>query len=235
MKKTIGIAIIIIVMVITGGFAYAYAQQSEDQQSTSQNIPDGATGVTFQNTGDSWKHVVVALDNVPKSDGTTGNVYADMWIKPDGSASIDLSGIAGFGNQPLPDGTDMSITTYTDPNVPETQLPQDVADNPVTTTTDPSQGGNMLSAITPEGASDATVSTPISTVEADPTIVTPGNTIVVNGASISINTGGRVFVIANAATSPLCVVATAGGTSAQAPISGPVVASTPRITIVLPL
>lgn len=117
MKKGIGILIIVIVTLIWGGYACAYVSQSESQQDTSQGIPDGATGVTFYNNGNSWVHAVAVFENVPKKDGTTGNIYTDIWLKPKengipGTASIDLSSIAGYGNQPLPQGTKIRMNTW---------------------------------------------------------------------------------------------------------------------------
>lgn len=117
MKKGIGITIIIVVILALGGFAYGNIFQPESQQSTSLNIPDGATEVTFYNNGNSWVHNVVVFENTPKKDGTTGNIYADIWLKPKengipGTASIDISKLAGYGNKPLPTGTKITMNTW---------------------------------------------------------------------------------------------------------------------------
>lgn len=117
MQKRIAIAIIVIVTSIWGGYAYAYVSQSESQQDTSLSMPDGATGFTFYNHGNSWVHAVAVFENVPNKDGTTGNIYADIWLKPKengipGTASIDISSIAGYGNQPLPEGTKIRMNTW---------------------------------------------------------------------------------------------------------------------------
>jgi hypothetical protein len=214
MEKRIGIAIILMVAVIAGGFAYASLPLTGSQQNTA--IPSQATSVAFQNDGNSWKHVVAAFD-ITNVDGSIKSIYADLWVKPKGTANVDLSRLAGL----LPEGTKVKLQTYTSPDVPASQLPQGVTDNKVTTTADPAQGGNFLAALT-------------SRVSAlDPTVVTPRNRVVVNGTSFSISTGGRVVVSGTSAT-PICANAAAGGTSATAQISGPVVAKTPRITIVLP-
>ena len=196
--------------VITGGFAYASLPQAGSQQNT-------ATNVAFQNNGNSWKHVVAAFD-VTQIDGTTKNVYADLWVKPQGTATVDLSSILGYANQALPEGTKVQLQTYTSP-ISTSQLPQGITDNKVTTTADPSLGGQFLSALTPVVSA------------ADPTVVTPRISVSVTGTTFSITAGGA-SVSGNTAV-PLC--ANAGGVSAQTPTTGNAVASTPRISAQAPL
>lgn len=220
------------VVVVMGGIVYANIPQT--QQNTA--IPTEATSVAFENHGNSWKHVVAAFD-ITDVDGSVKKIYADLWVKPQGTATVDLSSLAGLNNQSLPAGTNVQLKTYTVPNVPTAQVPQGVTDNKVTATADPSQGGKYLAALTP------------STSAADPVVVTPRNTVVVNDTSFSINTGGGVSLGGTAAV-PLCAnaggasaqaptngtaVASTPGVTAQAPLTGPVVASTPRLRIVLPL
>ncbi|MCZ3367492.1 MULTISPECIES: hypothetical protein [Methanobacterium] len=232
MEKRTGLTIMIMVVVVMGGIVYANIPQT--QQNTA--IPTEATSVAFENHGNSWKHVVAAFD-ITDVDGSVKKIYADLWVKPQGTATVDLSSLAGLNNQSLPAGTNVQLKTYTVPNVPTAQVPQGVTDNKVTATADPSQGGKYLAALTP------------STSAADPVVVTPRNTVVVNDTSFSINTGGGVSLGGTAAV-PLCAnaggasaqaptngtaVASTPGVTAQAPLTGPVVASTPRLRIVLPL
>lgn len=222
MEKRMGLAIIVMVAVVMGGFAYANIPQTGVQQNTV--IPNEATSIAFENHGNSWKHVVAAFD-ITNIDGSVKQIYADLWVKPQGTATVDLSNLAGLNNQAIPEGTKVNLKTYTVPNVPASQVPQGVTDNKVTTTADPSQGGQYLEALTP------------STSAADPVVVTPGNTVIANTTSISISTGGRVQIGING---PTAICANAGGVSASTPqitsagVVGPTIASTPRITIVLP-
>ena len=218
MEKRMGLAIVVMVAVVMGGFAYANIPQTGVQQNTA--IPNEATSIAFENHGNSWKHVVAAFD-ITDIDGSVKQIYADLWVKPQGTATVDLSSLAGLNNQALPEGTKINLKTYTVPNVPTSQVPQGVTDNKVTTTTDPSEGGQYLAALTPD------------TSAADPVVVTPGNTVIANTTSISISTGGRVSASTTTAA-PICAVASAGGTTAQSSATGPTIASTPRITIVLP-
>jgi hypothetical protein len=232
MEKRTGLTIMIMVVVVMGGIVYANIPQT--QQNTA--IPTGATSVAFENHGNSWKHVVAAFD-ITNVDGSIKKIYADLWVKPQGTATVDLSSLAGLNNQSLPAETNVQLKTYTVPNVPTAQVPQGVTDNKVTATADPSQGGKYLAAITP------------TTSAADPVVTTPRNNVVVNDTSFSINTGGGVSLGGTAAV-PLCAnaggasaqaptngtaVASTPGVTAQAPLTGPVVASTPRLRIVLPL
>lgn len=218
MEKRIGLAIVVMVAVIVGGFAYANIPQSQQNA-----VPDAATSVAFQNNGNSWKHVVAAFD-ITNVDGSIKSIYADLWVKPQGTATVDLSSILGKVNQALPEGTKIQLKTYTDPNVPASEVPQGVKDSKVTTTTDSSQGGQFLSAITP------------SVSAADPIVSTPTQTVIANTFTAIFRNGQ--FVTGASAAVPVC--ANAGGVTAAVPITssggiGPVIAKTPRITIVLPL
>ena len=237
MEKRARLTIMLMVIVVMGGLVYANVPQIGSQQNTV--IPNEATSVAFENHGNSWKHVVAAFD-ITNVDGSVKKIYADLWVKPQGTATVDLSSLAGLNNQPLPTGTNVQLKTYTAPNVPTSQVPQGVTDNKVTATADPSQGGKFLSALTP------------TTSAADPVVTTPRNNVVVNDTSFNINTGGRVSLNDPAAATALCTVVSAGGSTAQtstngtaiastpgvtaqAPLNGPLVASTPRLRIVLPL
>ena len=143
MDKRIVLAIILLAAVIMGGLAYANIPQTTGSQQNTA-VSGDATNVAFQNNGTSWKHVVAAFD-VTKTDGSKKKVYADLWIKPKGTANVDLSHILGYGNQALPKGTKIQMKTYKDPSV--SQLPKGITDNKVTTTTDPTVGGQFLATI----------------------------------------------------------------------------------------
>ena len=116
--KRIGITLIILVIMAIIGVTYANnILQPESQQITDQSIQNGATKITFDNNGNSWVHTVVVFESIPKKDGTTGNIYADTWLKPKengipGTATIDLSNLAGYGNNPLPTGTKIQMNIW---------------------------------------------------------------------------------------------------------------------------
>lgn len=179
MDKKIVLAIILMVAVVMGGIAYASIPQTGSQQNTA--ISGNATNVAFQNNATSWKHVVAAFD-VTKTNGNKKKVYADLWIKPKGTANVDLSHALGYGNQALPKGTKIQMKTYKDPSVPVSQLPKGVTDNKVTTTNDPTLGGQFLASITS---------------------ISSTKKIITNNALIVIKV--KIIIIKVIITGPLCV------------------------------
>jgi hypothetical protein len=44
--------------------------------------------------------------------GTVQNYYVEGYMKPGGNVTMDLSGLAGYGNQPLPAGTTVRIMAW---------------------------------------------------------------------------------------------------------------------------
>lgn len=192
MDKKIVLAIILMVAVVMGGIAYANIPQTGSQQNTA--ISGNATNVAFQNNGTSWKHVVAAFD-VTKIDGSKKKVFADLWIKPKGTANVDLSHSLGYGNQALPKGTKIQMKTYKDPNVPVSQLPNGIRDNKVTTTSDPTLGGQFLASIT---------------------AISSTRKIITNNALIVIKV--KIIIIKVIISGPLCV--NTGGSIINIPSSG---------------
>ena len=182
MDKKIWLIIILVIAVIMGGIAYANIPKNGSPQNT--------TNVAFQNNGTSWKHVVTAFD-VTKTDGSKKSVYADLWVKPKGTASVDLSHILGYGNRALPKGTKIQMKTYKDPNVPLSQLPKGITDNKVTTTTDPTQGGQFLVSITSKSSTRKIITNSALIVIKVKIIIIK---VIIYGP-ICLNTGGSVIKI----------------------------------------
>ena len=44
--------------------------------------------------------------------GTVQNYYVEGYMKPGGNVTMDLSGLAGYGNQPLPAGTSIRVLAW---------------------------------------------------------------------------------------------------------------------------
>ncbi len=188
MDKKIILGIILVVAVVMGGIAYANIPQTGPQQNTA--ISGNATNVAFQNNGTSWKHVVATFD-VTKIDGNKKKVFADLWIKPKGTANVDLSRSLGYGNQALPKGTKIQMKTYKDPNVPVSQLPNGIRDNRVTTTADPTLGGQFLASIT-------AISSTRKIITSNSLIVIKVKIIIIKviiTGPLCVNTGGSVISI----------------------------------------
>ena len=176
------------VAVVMGGIAYANVPQTGSQQNTA--ISGNATNVAFQNNATSWKHVVAAFD-ITKTNGNKKKVYADLWIKPKGTAKVDLSHALGYGNQALPKGTKIQMKTYKDPNVPVSQLPKGVTDNKVTTTNDPTLGGQFLASITSISSTKKIItSNSLIVIEVKIIIIK----VIISGP-LCVNTGGSIITL----------------------------------------
>lgn len=102
------IAIVIIAVVIVGAFAAMNMGPGQNNQITASG-----TKVAFKNNGTSWIHFVAVFENVTMKNGTVGNIYADVWLKDNGgTTNLDLSNLAGYGNEPLPPGTTITIKAW---------------------------------------------------------------------------------------------------------------------------
>ena len=189
MDKKIVLAIILMVAVIMGGLAYANIPQTTGSQQNTA-ISGNATNVAFQNNGTSWKHVVTAFD-VTKTDGSKKKVYANLWVKPKGTANVDLSHILGYGNKALPKGTKVKMNTYTDPNVPMSQLPNGITDSRITTTTDPTLGGQFLASITAISSSRKIITSSTSIIIQVKIIIIK---VIIKGP-LCLNTGGSIITL----------------------------------------
>ena len=70
------------------------------------------TKLAFTNNGLTWVHVDAVIENMQMKDGSTKNFYIDAYIKPGGNVNMDLSKLAGYGNQPLPAGTTIRLLAW---------------------------------------------------------------------------------------------------------------------------
>jgi len=110
MQRNTGIiiAIVIIAVVIVGVFAMMNMGPAQTNQITASG-----TKAAFKNNGTSWIHFVAVFENVTMKNGTVGNIYADVWLKDNGGmVNMDLSNLAGYGNEALPAGTTISIKAW---------------------------------------------------------------------------------------------------------------------------
>lgn len=111
-KNIIFIALIVILVVIIGVAAYMMLTPGNPPS----QVTAAGTKIGLYNNGSTWVHTVAVFENVTLKNGTTTNVYADAWTKPqDGKAVIDLSNAMGYGNEPLPANTKMSVKFWLDP------------------------------------------------------------------------------------------------------------------------
>ena len=72
-----------------------------------------ATKIAFTNNGPTWFHFDAVIENLTMKDGTNQNYYVEGYMKPNGgSVQIDLSALAGYGNQQLPAGTTIRVMAW---------------------------------------------------------------------------------------------------------------------------
>lgn len=110
MNRNLIVAIAIIAVIVIAALAATTFMKPEGQQVTAS---DAATKLAFYNNGTAWLHLDVVMANVTLKNGTVQNFYAEVWLQPgNGTATIDLSNLAGYGNEKLPAGTNITIMAW---------------------------------------------------------------------------------------------------------------------------
>ncbi|MGA2677239.1 MAG: hypothetical protein ABSE83_10140 [Methanobacterium sp.] len=73
-------------------------------------LPQGHedTMLYFSNNGQSWDHIAATLS----TGNSTKQIYINIWIKPGGNVSFDLSKALGYSDQPAPVGTIFTFSAY---------------------------------------------------------------------------------------------------------------------------
>lgn len=99
----------IILLVILALIAVAVSGCTTNTNST---VNQSSTKLAFINNGTTWFHFDAVLENVTLKNGTVQNFYVEGYMKPGGNVTIDLSGLAGYGNQPLPAGTNVRVLAW---------------------------------------------------------------------------------------------------------------------------
>jgi len=112
MEKKLWITIIIALLIIIGAALMLWKPPT-------QKAAQPTVLALENNAGDHYTHSVAVIENVTKADGTTTNIYADIWIKPNDKAMIDLSKELGY-NGSLPAGTTFTLKLWTDPHANKT-------------------------------------------------------------------------------------------------------------------
>jgi len=99
----------IILIVLIALIAVAVSGCTSKNNST---INQSSTKLAFINNGTTWFHFDAAIENMTLKNGTVQNFYVEGYIKPNGNVTMDLSGLAGYGNQPLPAGTTVRVLAW---------------------------------------------------------------------------------------------------------------------------
>ena len=100
-------AIILLVMLVLIAVAVSGCT-SKSNATTNQS----STKLAFINNGTTWFHFDAVIENMTLKNGTVQNYYVDGYIKPNGNVTMDLSGLAGYGNEPLPAGTTVRVLAW---------------------------------------------------------------------------------------------------------------------------
>ncbi|MCZ3367505.1 MULTISPECIES: hypothetical protein [Methanobacterium] len=107
-QKKLIIVIALVAVIVLGALAATTIMKPQGQQVTAAG--DSATKLAFYNNGTTWLHLDVVMENVTLKNGTVQNFYAQIFLKPhNGTAIIDLSNLAGYGDKKLPAGTKITI------------------------------------------------------------------------------------------------------------------------------
>jgi len=100
----------IILLILIALVAVAVSGCTSKTNSTSVN--ESSTKVAFMNNGTTWFHFDAVIENMTMKNGTVQNFYVQGYMKPGGNVTIDLSGLGGYGNQPLPAGTSVRVMAW---------------------------------------------------------------------------------------------------------------------------
>lgn len=121
-RNNIIVAVVLIAIIVIGALAATTLMKPQGQQVTAAG--DAATKLAFYNNGSAWLHLDVVMENVTLKNGTVQNFYAEIWLKPvNGTAVIDLSNLAGYGNEKLPAGANITILAWKGLFMPENSTP----------------------------------------------------------------------------------------------------------------
>lgn len=104
------IVVIFIVIIVAGALALTTLMKPDYNQATGLTV--NGTKLSFQNNGNTWVHINPVFENVTLKNGTTQTFYGEMWIKPKGNVTMDLSNLFGYGGDVLPPGTTIRIIAW---------------------------------------------------------------------------------------------------------------------------
>ena len=112
MQKNNKIAVFLIILAIVGALLLTIFYGTQNQVTSTSTQVAAATKITYYNDGTTWVHMNVIYENVTLKKGGVQTFYSDVYIKPKSSVTVDLSKLAGYGNEKLPSGTKINILTW---------------------------------------------------------------------------------------------------------------------------
>ena len=103
------VAIAIIAVIVIAALAATTFMKPQGQQASAT---DQSTKLAFYNNGTTWVSADFVLENVTLKNGSVQTIYSELYIKPNGSITLDLSALAGYNNEPLPAGTTIPFMAW---------------------------------------------------------------------------------------------------------------------------
>lgn len=104
------IAIIIIAVVVIGAFVAMNLSTTPTTADNKTTITANGTKITIiNNNQDVWAHWKLQLQNAPEKNGSQQTYYVDAYIKPGENTTFDLSSMLGYGEEALPQDTNITV------------------------------------------------------------------------------------------------------------------------------
>jgi Tfp pilus assembly protein PilV len=103
-SKIVIIAIVVIALIALAVIGF--------NSKTNSGVNASSTKVAFINNGTTWFHFDAVIENMTLKNGTVQNYYVQGYMKPGGNVTMDLSSLAGYGNQALPAGTTIRLMAW---------------------------------------------------------------------------------------------------------------------------
>lgn len=107
MRKNLGLLAVLAVVIVV----VAVSGCSNNNTTNNTTINEKSTKLAIYNNGTTWMQIEL-VGNATAKNGTNLTVYAEAFIKPNGTATIDLSQILGYGDQALPAGTTIRFQSW---------------------------------------------------------------------------------------------------------------------------
>lgn len=103
------LAIFLILAIIIGAFLLTMFGNPQNSVTSVQN---NSTKLEWTNNGTTWLHIDAIYENVTCKNGSIITFYTEMYIKANSSIVVDLSQLAGYNNEKLPPGTNITILAW---------------------------------------------------------------------------------------------------------------------------
>lgn len=110
-NNTLIAAIVIIAVIVIGALAAVTMFQPQGPN-TATATGDKSTKLAFNNNGTTWLQMDIIFENMTAKNGSKESYHCEVFIKPNDTAIIDLSNLAGYGNEKLPAGTTIRILAW---------------------------------------------------------------------------------------------------------------------------